>query len=46
MPVELQLMAAAEALRTEEFPVRSGKHCDTCDFVAICPIKGAGTVLS
>ncbi len=44
--VEVQLMAAAEAIRTERFPARSGNHCDTCDFVAICPVKGAGTVLS
>ena len=44
--VEVQLMAAAEAIREETFPARSGGHCDTCDFVAICPVKGAGTVLS
>ncbi len=46
MLVEVQLMAAAEAIRAETLPARSGKHCDTCDFVAICPVKGAGTVLS
>ncbi len=44
--VEVQLMAAAEAIRHETFPARAGGHCDTCDFVAICPVKGAGTVLS
>ncbi|MBB6629096.1 ATP-dependent helicase [Nocardioides sp. KIGAM211] len=44
--VEVQLMAAAEAIRDETFPARSGNHCDTCSFLAICPVKGAGTVLS
>jgi superfamily I DNA/RNA helicase/RecB family exonuclease len=44
--VELQLMAAAEAVRHETFPARSGNHCDTCGFLAICPVRGAGTVLS
>ncbi len=44
--IEVQLMSAAEAIRHETFPARSGKHCDTCDFLAICPVKGAGTVLS
>ena len=44
--VEVQLMAAAEAVRHETFPARSGDHCDTCDFLAICPVRGAGTVLS
>ena len=39
-------MAAAEAIRAEAFPARSGGHCDTCDFLAICPVRGAGTVLS
>uniref|UniRef100_UPI00356ADB7D PD-(D/E)XK nuclease family protein n=1 Tax=Nocardioides sp. TaxID=35761 RepID=UPI00356ADB7D len=44
--VEVQLMSAAETLRSERLPARSGSHCDTCDFIAICPVKGAGTVLS
>ncbi|KRF14006.1 DNA helicase UvrD [Nocardioides sp. Soil797] len=45
-PVELQLMTAVGLIRDEEFPARAGKHCDRCAFTAICPIQGAGTVLS
>jgi len=45
-PVEVQLMRAAEAIRSETFPAQSGQHCDRCQFQAVCPIKGAGTVLS
>jgi superfamily I DNA/RNA helicase/RecB family exonuclease len=44
--IEEQLSAAVGALRTEEFPARSGAHCDRCDFITLCPIKGSGTVLS
>ncbi|MDN5892563.1 MAG: ATP-dependent helicase [Nocardioides sp.] len=45
-PVEVQLMSAVEMIRKEEFPAKSGKHCERCAFTAICPIQGAGTVLS
>ncbi|HEX6486066.1 MAG TPA: ATP-dependent DNA helicase [Nocardioidaceae bacterium] len=46
LPVERQLMEAVRVVRGEEFPARAGGHCDHCSFQAICPIKGAGTVLS
>jgi superfamily I DNA/RNA helicase/RecB family exonuclease len=46
LPVERQLMEAARVVRGESFPARAGAHCDHCSFHAICPIKGAGTVLS
>jgi superfamily I DNA/RNA helicase/RecB family exonuclease len=43
---ERQLMAAAAAVRAEEFAARPGQHCDRCDFHAICPAKSSGSVLS
>ena len=46
LPIERQLMEAAQAVRAEEFEARPGDHCDHCSFIAICPAKGAGTVLS
>ena len=46
LPVEKQLMEAVRVLRGEKFPARAGGHCDHCSFHAICPVKGAGTVLS
>ncbi|WP_082621024.1 ATP-dependent helicase [Nocardioides sp. Soil796] len=45
-PVEVQLMSAVARIRAEEFPAIAGKQCERCAFVAICPIQGAGTVLS
>ena len=33
-------------VRSESFPAQAGKHCDHCSFTALCPVKGAGTVLS
>nr|MBA2464884.1 PD-(D/E)XK nuclease family protein [Nocardioidaceae bacterium] len=45
-PIELQLMQAVEAVRFEEFEARAGEHCTRCTFQAICPVRGAGTVLS
>ncbi|CUR57390.1 DNA/RNA helicase, superfamily I [metagenome] len=45
-PIELQLMAAARAVRDEHFPARPGGHCDHCDFASPCPAKTSGTVLS
>ena len=45
-PVELQLAEAVRRVRDEEFPARAGKHCDHCDFTALCPTKRSGTVLS
>lgn len=45
-PVEVQLMRAAQVIRGEVFDATPGKHCDHCQFHAICPTKAAGTVLS
>lgn len=44
--VEVQLMRAAAMVRSEEFDATPGRHCDHCQFHAICPTKAAGTVLS
>ncbi len=38
-------MQAAAVLRSEQFVVRPGPHCERCTFQAICPDKAAGTVL-
>jgi superfamily I DNA/RNA helicase/RecB family exonuclease len=45
-PVEVQLMRAAAVARGEVFDATPGKHCDHCQFHALCPTKTAGTVLS
>ena len=45
-PVEVQLMRAARVIRDEVFDATPGKHCEHCQFHAICPTKAAGTVLS
>jgi superfamily I DNA/RNA helicase/RecB family exonuclease len=39
-----QLDRAAVLLRAEMFPAVAGQHCRDCEFVPICPIKGAGAV--
>jgi hypothetical protein len=44
--VEEQLARAGATLRAEEFVARPGTHCERCSFVAICPDKASGTVLS
>ena len=44
--VERQLMQAAAVVRSESFAAQAGDHCTHCSFQAICPVKGAGTVLS
>jgi superfamily I DNA/RNA helicase/RecB family exonuclease len=44
--IESQLMEAVAAVRSEEFEARAGDHCQRCAFQPICPVKGAGTVLS
>jgi RecB family exonuclease len=46
LPIEVQLMEAARVIREERFVARAGEHCKHCAFQALCPIKGAGTVLS
>ena len=40
-----RLARAAELLRSENFPAVAGQHCRDCDFVPICPIKSAGSVV-
>jgi len=39
-----QLAVAARRLRAEELPAVSGEHCKRCDYLSLCPIKGAGAV--
>jgi hypothetical protein len=41
-----RLTRAAELLRSENFPAVAGQHCRDCDFVPICPIKSAGSVVA
>jgi superfamily I DNA/RNA helicase/RecB family exonuclease len=40
-----RLGRAAALLRGETFPAIAGPHCRDCDFVPICPIKSAGSVV-
>ena len=40
-----RLGRAASLLRSESFPAVAGQHCRDCDFVPICPIKSAGSVV-
>lgn len=42
--LRLRLGHAASLLRRETFPAVAGQHCRDCGFVAICPIKSAGSV--
>ena len=46
LTIEQQLMRAAAVVRGEVFDATPGKHCEHCQFHAICPTKAAGTVLS
>jgi RecB family exonuclease len=39
-----QVERAAALVRAETFPAVAGTHCRDCDFTAICPIQGAGSV--
>jgi superfamily I DNA/RNA helicase/RecB family exonuclease len=41
-----RLAHTASLLRAESFPSVAGPHCRECQFVPICPIKGAGPVTS
>lgn len=41
-----EIARAAGLLRAESFPAVAGQHCRDCSFVPICPIKGAGSVVS
>jgi len=45
-PVEIQLMAATDLVRSEQLVARANSYCDRCDFRTVCPVKGSGTVLS
>ena len=45
-PVEAQLTEAVRRIREEDFPAQAGKHCEFCDFTAMCPAQTSGTVLS
>lgn len=40
----VELEQAARMMRAEEFPAVGGEHCKRCDFVSLCPVKGAGAV--
>jgi len=44
--IEDRLREAVRRLRDEDFAATPGKHCDYCDFKALCPAKVSGTVLS
>ncbi len=46
LPVELQLIQAATALRDEAFPAQPSSLCDRCEFVPFCPAHVSGSVLS
>ena len=39
-----QVERAAALVRAEAFPAVAGAHCRDCDFTAVCPIQGAGSV--
>ena len=41
-----RLSRSAALVRAESFPAVAGDHCRECDFVSICPVKGAGSVTS
>jgi len=41
-----RLAHSAALVRAESFPALAGDHCRECDFVSICPVKGAGSVTS
>ncbi|MCW2757501.1 MAG: uvrD 2, partial [Nocardioidaceae bacterium] len=41
-----ELGRAAGHLRRETFPAVVGQHCRDCRFVALCPVKGAGAVVT
>ncbi len=43
--VEVQLMTAAEVVRSEALAARENRYCGYCDFTNLCPVKGSGTVL-
>jgi len=40
-----EIVAAEQIVRSEVFETNPGRHCDFCDFVPICPAKGAPAVV-
>jgi RecB family exonuclease len=46
LELEAQVGSAAALLREESFPALVGQHCQSCDFVAICPARSAGAVVA
>jgi RecB family exonuclease len=44
LALRVGLERAAALVREESFPALAGDHCRTCDFLSLCPIKGAGSV--
>jgi hypothetical protein len=46
-PVEVQLISASQALRSEEFVATANSHCTFCEFATLCPARRrSATVLS
>ncbi|MFL6154847.1 MAG: PD-(D/E)XK nuclease family protein, partial [Marmoricola sp.] len=39
------LRRTADLVRSENFPAVIGSHCERCDFVPVCPVKSAGSVV-
>ncbi len=44
--LQLGLTRASLLVRAETFPATAGPYCRECQFVAICPAKSAGSVIS
>jgi superfamily I DNA/RNA helicase/RecB family exonuclease len=44
--LQVGLSRAASLVRGEAFPAMTGQHCRECQFVAICPAKSAGSVIT
>lgn len=40
-----EIRRAERTVRAEEFETNPGRHCDACDFVSMCPAKGASAVI-
>lgn len=40
------LALAVQRVRNEQFPAIPGDHCRGCDFVSLCPARGAGAVVA
>ncbi len=44
--LEERLSRAARLVREETFPAVAGQHCRDCTFLALCPTKSSGAVVS